>query len=470
MKLNPLTVGPIIGEATPQRVRIWGRGHASVVDGMPQRCFGAVRVREAGTTNWGRNHIIKMNPNFDMTGIAVVSGLSADTSYEYQFGCFFSEGEFADVSFKATDEEWSEAASSTFTTGSNDDRAPRTLAIGSCRYLLQTFLGDFFDNRGDKTFRSIGRLIDAGERIDQLLMMGDQIYADDLRAIGADRDISQFYRRYRSAFGQEHIRNLMSRVPTYMTLDDHEIEDNWPARSTGDDTQTLFPVAMHAYQTYQLGHSPCIPVSRGRLVGVPHQCWYNYTDGCCDVFVLDCRTERMLNIPDPEMISSNQLRALKRWLNDASQRAKIVVSSVPFFPDPRSDENNDKWSGFLTQRDDILDFIDERGIRHVAFFSGDIHATVTAELELPSGVSVLSVISSAFFWPYPHTRSRKFQITGNLKTLGNKRFALRNASRFVSDDNFSIVKVRPYRSGYEFQIASYERKGKRRLLEKTHRI
>ena len=25
----------------------------------------------------------------------------------------------------------------------------------------------------------------------------------------------------------------MSRVPTYMTLDDHEIEDNWPAKATG---------------------------------------------------------------------------------------------------------------------------------------------------------------------------------------------------------------------------------------------
>ena len=43
-------------------------------------------------------------------------------------------------------------------------------------------------------------------------------------------------------------------------------------------------------------------------------------------------------------------QALKRWLSNGSGRVKIVVTSVPFFPDPDSDENEDKWSGFQRQR------------------------------------------------------------------------------------------------------------------------
>ena len=73
------------------------------------------------------------------------------------------------------------------------------------------------------------------------MMVGDQIYADDLRSVAPDKTLTQFYERYRSAFSQEHIRELMGRVPTYMTLDDHEIEDNWPERASERDWKTPVP-------------------------------------------------------------------------------------------------------------------------------------------------------------------------------------------------------------------------------------
>lgn len=470
MKINALTVGPIVGETTPNRARVWGRGSEHIVDRMPLRCFGAIRYRREGDADWSSPQIFKMNPNFDLTGIAVVDNLDPDTRYEYQMGCFSSGGEFGDAGFRAGEADWRDAATGSFTTASDDPRAPRNLAIGSCRYLLKTFLGDFFDDRGDKTFRSIlSRMDKHGDRIDQLIMMGDQIYADDLSSVNPDKNVAQFYRRYRDAFSQKYIRRLMSRLPTYMTLDDHEIEDNWPAKATEKDHKTLFPVAMHSYQAYQLSHSPNIPISRGRLSGTPRKHWYHYSDGCCDVFVLDCRTERMLDLVVPEMISAEQMTGLKRWLNNGSGKAKIVISSVPFFPDPSTADNTDKWSGFIAQRDGIISFIEQHQIRHVAFFSGDIHATISVELNLPSGNKVLSVVSSAFFWPYPHPRGRKFQTTGSLTTSTGMPLKLGNASRIISDDNFCVVKIRPFRAGYEFEVNSYERKGKRKLT-KSHII
>ena len=465
MRIRPLTVGPIVGETLPRRARIWGRGDAQVVEDQPRRCFGAVRFRQTGSGQWKRPQYFKMNPNFDMTGIAILGRLEPETLYEYEIGYFFSDVELADA--PVSDVEWDDASRGTFRSGSDRDEAPRTLAIGSCRYLLRTFLGSFFDDRGDKTFRSILRQIDDdGVEIDQLIMMGDQIYADDLSSFNPDKKVRQFYRRYRDAFSQKHIRRLMSRVPTYMTLDDHEIEDNWPAKASEKDWKTLFPVAIHAYQAYQLSHGPTIPISRGRLVGTPDHLWYDYSDGCCDVFVTDSRTERYLNgAAEREMLGDPQMRALKRWLADGSGRVKIIVTSVPFFPDPDSDENLDKWSGFTRQRQEILGHVESRQIRKVVFFSGDVHASFSGELISPSGLKLISVVSSAFFWPYPHPSARRFRRRGSIDGGSAGIFNLSNFTPVSSDDNFTRVRVTPS----QLRVNVFGRKGRQRH-EKIHRF
>ena len=405
-----------------------------------------------------------MNPNFDLTGVAILDNLQPETSYEYQVGFFFSDGELVDADF--IEHDWSEVSEGRFLTGSNNNRKPRTLVIGSCRYLLKTWLGDFFDDRGDKTFRSILKQIENGTEIHQLIMMGDQIYADDLNAFNPDKTVAQFYRRYRDAFSQPYIRRLMSRVPTYMTLDDHEIEDNWPSKASEKDWKTLFPVAIHAYQCYQLSHSPAITVQRGRMVGTPSQLWYTYTDGCCDVFVTDSRTERFLRSDGPsEIISSAQMNALKKWLADESGRVKIIVTSVPFIPDSAKGESTDKWSGFQEQRIELLEHIERNRIQRVVFFSGDVHASMSVELLSPSGLKIVSVISSAFFWPYPHPSARHFLRSGSIDGGQAGQFRLGNASRVISDDNFTRLKITPKK----LEVEVFARKGERKL-RKEHQL
>lgn len=464
MKLKRLTVGPIVGETTANSVRVWGRGKAEIEDNRPRRCFGALRYRIQGNSVWSDPQIFKMNPNFDMTGISILDRLKSETSYEYQMGYFFSDGDFEDVHFIASN--WSEANDGHFLTASNDDRKPRTLVIGSCRYILRTFFGEFFDDRGDKTFRSILRKIEKGQEIHQLIMMGDQIYADDLNQFNPDKTVDQFFSRYRSAFSQPYLRQLMSQVPTYMTLDDHEIEDNWPEEASEKDWKTLFPVAIHAYQAYQLSHSPNLPILRRRLIGTPKRLWYKYTDGCCDVFVTDSRTERFIN-PDGnrEILGQEQMRLLKRWLGDESGRVKIIVTSVPFVPDSRSDESKDKWSGFESQRIELLEYIQSNQVQRVVFFSGDIHASLSVELVSATDLKIFSVISSAFFWPYPHPSIRHYRTSGTIDGGRAGDFKLTNASRVINDDNFSVVDI----DLKKIKVEVYGRKGKR-MSTKTYRF
>jgi alkaline phosphatase D len=361
-----------------------------------------------------------------------------------------------DARFSESESDWSEASTGSFTTASENGEKSRTLVIGSCRYLLKTFLGDFFDDRGDKTFRSILRQMDDdGVKIDQLIMMGDQIYADDLSALNPDKTVDQFYKRYREAFSQEYIRRLMSRTPTYMTLDDHEIEDNWPTKAVEKDWKTLFPVAIHAYQSYQLSHSPRIPVTRRRLVGTPNALWYKYEDGCVDVFVTDSRTERFIDDhANREMLGREQMSALKRWLKNGSERVKLVVTSVPFFPDTTGGEKGDKWSGFQDQRKEILTHIEKHAIHKVVFLSGDVHASLAAQLESPTGTKIHSVVSSAFFWPYPHPSARHFQRQGAVDGGKAGKFTL-STSKIISDDNFTRLTVTPV----DFTADVFARKG-----------
>lgn len=72
--------------------------------------------------------------------------------------------------------------------------------FGSWRYLFKLFGASLFGDRGDKTFRSIREQIDAGRRTGQVLMLGDQIYADDLNFLLPDRRVDEYFRRYREVF------------------------------------------------------------------------------------------------------------------------------------------------------------------------------------------------------------------------------------------------------------------------------
>ncbi|MDJ0878948.1 MAG: alkaline phosphatase D family protein [Halieaceae bacterium] len=456
MRVNKFTVGPIVGATDTKSTRIFGRGEYVVDGGQLRRGHAIIRWRKAGG-NFGKPKYFKLNPNFDMSAVCVVEGLSANSSYEYQAGYVYSDVDSADIDVSAV-LDWSSIPVNRVTTGASGS-ASRTLVVGSCRYLLRFLGGTFFDDRGDKTFRSIKKLKESAP-VHALVMTGDQIYADDLNILNPDQSVDEYLKRYRQVFSQKHIAGLMAEVPTYMTLDDHEIEDNWPTHSSQRDYVTKFPAAMHAYQTYQTSHSPLHPVVNGRVDSPPDYLWYTHSDGCCNFFVMDTRTERRVLEGDPAIISDEQMEALLEWLSSDPSKVKVVVTAVPFW----ESDSEDKWEGFLAQRDQILEHIDTLGIRRVLFLSGDVHASMSSELELPNS-KIVSVVSSAFYWPYPHPGKKSFVLSGNIKTGLGKTFRVKNASKVHATDNFARLQV----DTNQVKVEVYSRKGKRQGT-KTHQF
>ena len=454
MKIRQLTVGPIVGATTHNSVRLFGRGKLEMSNDQPRRAHGIVRLRRAGQASFDNPRYFKLNPNFDMTGIVVIGSLDEKTKYEYQIGWIFSEVDTRDINVtKLLD--WEGIATEAFRTGSSDTGDPRTIAIGSCRYVLKLFGGKWFDDRGDKTFKSILSQETEGGGVDQLLMCGDQIYADDLNFIKPDDALDEFNARYRAVFTTKHLRRLMSRIPTYMTLDDHEIEDNWPEKADDKDWVKKFPPAIHAYSTYQMSHSPLFRARGQGISGTPTHLWYTYEDGCCEFFVCDTRTERLLEPDQREMIGPQQIKSLLRWLKKDTGRVKLIVTSVPFY----ESESHDKWNGFIDQRDKILETIRKANVRRVVFISGDVHASMASELlaENFPDFKVLSVVSSAFFWPYPHPKRRKFKLKGSIETNKGQKYFVHAGSKVHPTDSFVRLEINLDGLGVGF----YHRKGKR---------
>lgn len=455
-RIKALDVGPIVGDASNSTVRLWGRAEPIKAEDGIRRCFGIARLLQAGK-QVGKIQYFKMTPDFDMTGVTVFKGLAAATEYEYQIGCLVVDLDFKDLEGHH-EYDWTEAHRSSFKTAADGPTDTRSFVFGSCRYFLKVFGGLFWETKGDRTFRSVLEQIDDGRQVDFTLMLGDQIYADDLNFVLPDSKVDQFFERYRQAFSQPHMRRLMSRVPTYMTLDDHEIENDWPQWETGKDRKTKFLAAIRAFKSYQLNHCPLYDVrSDGRIDGSPEDYWYTFQNGCCDVFVTDSRTERVYPTDASKRIilSEEQITELKTWLlREADGRVKLVATSVPFFPD--LDGGEDRWDGFPEQRNEILDWIQKKRIQKVVFLSGDVHASMSAELvdAEDQGFKIVSIVSSPFYWPGPHPKASRFQLSGDLKH-SNGRFQICNASRVVSKDNFTRVTVKPER----VQVEVFGRKG-----------
>lgn len=443
MKIQEPTVGPILGYTTATEARIFVRGDVTLVDGAPRRCFGVVQWRRKGAKKWSKPLLNKMEPHFDGTCVFALDGLQEGTPHEYRAGWFYADAGLDKLATLDDSQlEWPDGLERTFLTGTDDARAPRTLAAGSCRYLLRLLGGAIFDRRGDKVFESILRAHTPATPVHALLMVGDQIYADDLNFIAPDTRIDQFLSRYRMAFSQDGIRAAMAQVPTYMILDDHEIEDNWPEKATQQDRLVLYPHAVHAYQIYQCSHSPVFTSDgKGRIEGTPNRFWYQFRDGCADVFVMDSRTERVVTENERRMIGKEQMDALLTWLKTPNDgRVRFVVTSVPVFPDFESDRI-DKWQGFAQQRASILDFITANRIDKVVFVSGDVHCSYVGRLDGPNGVAVHSIVSSSFFWPYPHTAQADFDFGKALE--GAAAYTPSLLSELVREDNYAMVSARP---------------------------
>lgn len=419
-EVQPLTIGPMIGNVTDSSFRLWGRGTESAI--------GVVRIRNSETGDWSDTRSFELKEVADYTGTIDFSQygnqkLSSQTKYEYQMGYVH----------KKYDDDLSKVSwGSQIPTGSVrtfpklGSAEPTRFILGSCRD--QTI----WSEKGEDTFNSIAKLLELEKSnkyvpdTNFIIQSGDQIYVDLKSAIPffsvGHLDIDEFWHTYRKAFDRPNYSKVLKNLPTYMILDDHEIQNDWTKGRFKEDKnykEETHDNGLLAYKAYQASLNLDNKVASSSD-SVINNYGYNFSHAQSDFFVLDTRSEnevskKLINkckdgatIQEPKIISDNQMDSLKVWLkNTPKEHIKFIVSPIPPFPDTKGSLGAplDKWGGGVWQRHNLFEFIRIEKIQRVVFLSGDVHVSYVSELTYcptkeacdPS-FRIYNITSSPFNW------------------------------------------------------------------------
>ncbi|MGB1465025.1 MAG: alkaline phosphatase D family protein [Alcanivorax nanhaiticus] len=393
--VNRFAVGPVVGETGATHARLFGALPTDTLVAGEKRMWGRVRWRPEGDLEWSDTLRFRLNGNFDGSGVVVLNGLQAGTRYQIQAGWISSEE-------LDTPLDWQHIEIGQLVTDQPDAAETRFL-FGSCCYRFVGLDGKIQDDRADKIFAEMSALSQQVNP-DFVLFGGDQVYADSMHSLGAAESREDFFSLYRESFSQPHLARLLRETSNYMILDDHEIENNWPARADAARWTSKYPAAIKAYQIYQASHSPASPLNAAGtyLDRDPDKFWYTFSRGPADFFVMDVRTERVLSRwPwQRKMISGDQETAFRAWLDLNPNRIKVLVSSVVLFPEQRRPfRGKDAWEGFRHQRQRLLQAMADSPSEKLVVMSGDVHASLYANLTLQGGKRVHSWTCSGLFWP-----------------------------------------------------------------------
>jgi hypothetical protein len=177
---------------------------------------------------------------------------------------------------------------------------------------------------------------------------------------------------YRALYTDPAFREFAANTPSFKIWDDHEIKNDWDQGTTPP-----YPWARLAWEEYVGAANP-----PPRATGGTH---YAFNAGDVGFYVLDTRTYRSPGEePDGSgktMLGAEQKADLKSWLQSSTARFKIIVSSVMWNDFSRHAAYGESWPAYRTERDEILDFIRDRGIGGVALLSGDEHWTGVFRIE-----------------------------------------------------------------------------------------
>lgn len=492
--LRKPSLGPIVGHTTENSCRLWIAAGDPVVDikeAEDKRTIGVIGVVDSKTNSVPEGHVyyFRLKREYDRTGtfnlgkdvsLWVKEGekgepfkLKPDTVYTIRMSTITLDDSLdneVDVSSEyiakrmpnpsvwasaltAKPELYKQAQFKTAKQVKKSEKLPVSFLLGSCRYP-----GLMWKKKEDD--RIFAPMLAMSQDIDFSLMVGDQIYADLFNRnvpVGLADNYLEFKDRYTKAFSSPNMSAFLSRVPVYMTLDDHEIEDNWTQDRIRDSSKRrLFNLAISFYMSYQWSHGPRFEDSyvqnrkmQGDDVYLKRQTvsnlFYDFNRSGYPFFVLDSRTQRfknedtesmfadikenakewltgekrlkdnhMLGRPSLHPAEPSQLNYLCGWLRhmqeDYGNVPKFIVSSSVFAPNDVSStrgdnekEKSDSWDAFPNTRREILQTIIDNKVQNVIFLSGDIHCANLAEMTFSGagkGLTCYSITSSALYWPF----------------------------------------------------------------------
>jgi phosphodiesterase/alkaline phosphatase D-like protein len=374
-------VGPLVRAVGPESAVIWTEWahpceatlHANAGEHSGEHEAGVLTAR-ARTVTVGKRHFALLR----------LDGLQPSTWYDYHLTC-------------KTDAEEQAAAPATSaskqcfrTLDSPEAGGTLHLAYGSCRKsstiepdALNAF-GPWLMDRFDERETTWPRL---------LLLIGDQIYADDRigrhkgrsslaqnaqpepsQRTGA-QTFAEFASLYEQAWaGHADIRQVLAVIPTFMIFDDHEVTNgwntspDWRANALKHGREQMLVDGLVAYWVYQgWGNPGAQSEANNALKALMHEAaqrgedalealrtymrqavyeeiaphWHYTIPTTPPIFVMDVRADRpaILRVTDDSsaparIMTRQQMSELQSWLLSHDTSTALLVSSVPVLLPP----------------------------------------------------------------------------------------------------------------------------------------
>jgi alkaline phosphatase D len=448
--MSRLILGPIIGGLSSNRAYLWGRSDS------PATLYAWLGEQPDLSDARLAGQSLPVDATTGFAGVAPLNDLSPDRRYYYTLT-------LSDAPPRPHLQGYP-----TFTTfPPSGSRQSFAFAFGSC-----------FRPAGDNGGQ-IFHTLDERRQADDLrflLMIGDQIYADAFQynGIGKIACTLQEYRDvYAYTWSRSALRRLLANLPAFMTLDDHEVDDDWrwldrerrwatipwwdmvfrwlQGRPPQERHLPLKRVqeALQAYWEHQGMHAPAMitpppinPIGQYELIpGQSGSLAYNFTFGAAAFFVLDTRTMRMHNQRERSMLGEDQWTALETWLLSVKDAypVKFLVTSSSLLYNMLLDFPADRWSGFPRERDRLLHLLAANGIEGVYLLAGDLHSAhaVRAGLYGPQGRQIT-------LWEFCSTPFEQAADKLSRYLFSSRRFGpVESLERIftIQQNNFGVVRV-----------------------------
>ncbi|KAH9252903.1 hypothetical protein BASA81_009059 [Batrachochytrium salamandrivorans] len=262
--------------------------------------------------------------------------------------------------------------------------------FGSCFLLLDRLFAN--DNSGP--FRFLTDVV----KPDLFLFLGDFVYAD-VPFYNTDSEL-KYQSLYRRSLLNPQVNRLLQTTPNYFMWDDHEVANDYPYAITSN----LFKINEYsfnkafklAWEVFLGGGNP-EPVRAGT-----NTTYFSFNYGDSAFFFLDTRLYRDKNTT---LLGAEQLVDLLAFLSVPINGFKFVLSPVGLTNDFAA-RTNDAWAGYLTERNAILDYIDQQNVSRVVFLSGDSHFAYANELRgkvRPSGSRKIYEVSASPIAAFDYT-------------------------------------------------------------------
>ena len=358
--------GPLLGNLTDHSVSVWVR---TAAESRVQ-----ILVNEGGPVSPDSNQTIMAGPAVrstaeeDFAVVATIDGLHPETVYAYA------------VKIDQTVPQFSEGQR--FKTFPQQAKSLRfTIAFGG---------GAGYVPENERMWTTI-----AQAQPDALLLLGDNVYIDDPESV-----VMQQY-TYQRRQSRPEWRALTTNTPVFTIWDDHDFStnDSWG----GPDVAVPFWKQDWVFPTYRQNWA-----NPGYGGGADHPgCYYRFSIGDVDFFMLDCRYYRT----DPRKKPRSMLGPVqKAWLRDALLESKatfrVICSSVPWDYRTKGD-SLDTWNGYQEEREEVFRFLEDNQIEGVLLMSADRHRSDAWRIERPDGYDLYEFNSSRLTNQHVHPTMEK---------------------------------------------------------------